>query len=329
MLLHIHHETKLTYSEPVAENVFELRMAPVSTDDQTVLGYRLRIMPPAPVTTYHDGFGNRVDLFNLLAPCREVVVQATSVVRTHRRAGEPRLAAVAWPGEQPIALEAFEFLSPSPLVDPSAQLDAFLASGPEPAGSLAEVVRQVLEAVRARLKYEKKVTTVRTPVSEALALGRGVCQDFAHLFLGACRRLGLSARYVSGYVNQPGEIATHAWCQVWGGSSVGWVDVDPTRGEFAGDDHVVTAVARDYADVPPNRGAWKGHARETISVAVQVQPVERMPANWSDWLGTPTSWSASAFSWSQRRQRPNSFHQAGGRNCLRQQQSQQQQSPSP
>ena len=121
------------------------------------------------------------------------------------------------------------------------------------------------------------MTTARTPVSEALALGRGVCQDFAHLFLGACRGLGLPARYVSGYVNHPGEIATHAWCQVWAGDRVGWVDVDPTRGEFVADDYVVTAVGRDYSDVPPNRGLWKGRAEETITVSVKVEPVDRVP----------------------------------------------------
>src|SRR5262249_14687705 len=85
MLLCIEHETKLIYSEPVAEHVVEVRMAPLSDDDQTTLGYRLRIVPGAPVTAYRDGFGNRVDLFNFYAPCQEVTVQATSYVRTQRR----------------------------------------------------------------------------------------------------------------------------------------------------------------------------------------------------------------------------------------------------
>src|SRR5207248_1367780 len=136
------------------------------------------------------------------------------------------------------------------------------ASGfnPEARRSLAGVVGELMAAVRGRLTYEKKVTTARTPVAEALALGRGVCQDFAHLMIAACRGVGLPARYVSGYVNQPGEVATHAWVQVWGGPGAGWVDVDPTLDAWPADDHVVTAVGRDYADVPPNRGVWKGTA---------------------------------------------------------------------
>ena len=113
-------------------------------------------------------------------------------------------------------LEALEFLRPSPLVDPCPALEECRDRLGTPSGSLGEVVELVVAAVHGRLTYQKKVTSARTPVSEALALGRGVCQDFAHLFLGLCRGVGLPARYVSGCVNQAGGIATHAWCQVWG-----------------------------------------------------------------------------------------------------------------
>ena len=92
MLLRVQHETKLTYTEPVSETVFEVRMAPPSDEDQTNLGYHLRTIPSAPVTVYRDGFGNRVDLFNILTPYQELVIRATSIVRTHR-AGPARVAA--------------------------------------------------------------------------------------------------------------------------------------------------------------------------------------------------------------------------------------------
>src|SRR5919107_3630077 len=97
MLLRITHQTKLTYSEPVAETIFEVLMAPPSDEDQTALGYRLRTTPQAPVTSYRDGFGNRVDLFNIASPYQELVVQATSYVRTHRRPASSRLAGIPWP----------------------------------------------------------------------------------------------------------------------------------------------------------------------------------------------------------------------------------------
>lgn len=322
MLLRIQHETKLRYSDSVAETVFEVRMAPQSDEDQTNLGYRLRITPPAPVTSYRDGFGNRVDLFNIMTPYQDLVIQTTTLMRTHRRSGEARLTDADLGGDGATTLEALEYLQPSGLVDRSADLDEFLAglARPQPGRALAGTIAQLLKAVSGRLKYEKKVTNARTPLSEALALGRGVCQDFAHLFLGACRGVGIPGRYVSGYLCGPGELATHAWCQVWGGR-IGWVDVDPTRGTFADDNYVVTAVGRDFFDVPPNRGVWKGHADEVITVAVKVEPTERMPPDWAEW-NTQASWSGTPWTHSQRYDRR---HNMFPKSLYRQQQSQQQQ----
>jgi transglutaminase-like putative cysteine protease len=322
MLLRIQHETKLRYSDSVAETVFEVRMSPQSDDDQTNLGYRLRITPAAPVTSYRDGFGNRVDLFNIMTPYRDLVIQTTTLMRTHRRSGEARLAEADLGGDGATALEALEYLQPSALVNRCDDLDDFVASltRPQSVRVLAGSITRVLEAVSGRLKYEKKVTTARTPLSEALALGRGVCQDFAHLFLGACRGIGIPARYVSGYLCGPGELATHAWCQVWGGR-IGWVDVDPTRGIFADDNYVVTAVGRDFFDVPPNRGVWKGQADEVITVAVKVEPTERMPPDWAEW-NTQAPWAGNPWTHTQRYDRR---HNPLSKSLYRQQQSQQQQ----
>ncbi|QDV32665.1 transglutaminase family protein [Tautonia plasticadhaerens] len=283
MLLRIQHETRFTYTAPVTETVFEVRMAPQSDEDQTALRYRLQTTPQAPVTAFHDGFGNRVDLFNIAKPYHELIIRSTSFVRTHRRQASPRLLEVSWPPSGPYDVDAAEFLLPSPLVDASPALDAFLGELPRPTGDAMSDILALVSAVRDRFKYEKRVTGARTLLSEALEGGKGVCQDFAHLFIGACRGLGIPARYVSGYVNHPGEIATHAWCQIWGGDGVGWFDVDPTAGEFASDDYVVIAFGRDYSDVPPNRGVWKGKAEEQIAVTVGVEPVDRLPFEWNEW----------------------------------------------
>jgi transglutaminase-like putative cysteine protease len=141
------------------------------------------------------------------------------------------------------------------------------------------------------------------------------------LFLAACRGIGLPARYVSGYIHEPGEVATHAWCQVWTGAS-GWLDVDPTRGTLVGDDYIKIAVGRDYSDVPPNRGVWKGRAEETIAVSVKVEPIERVPVDWSEWSGGHAPWSTSSWVQSQSRlERSKQNPQVG----YRQQQGQQQQ----
>jgi transglutaminase-like putative cysteine protease len=321
MLLRIDHETRLTYSEPVTESVIKLRMAPISDEYQTLTGYRLRLTPSAPITSFRDGFSNRVDLFNILPPHPEVAIAATSFVQTHRRPGLDRLSGVTWTQDGQIDLEAVEYLRPSCLIAHGPALAEFVAGLPRRTGSLAEQVQAIVTAVRGRMVYEKTVTTAHTPVAEALALGRGVCQDFAHLLIAACRGVGLPARYVSGYVNQPGEVATHAWAQIWAGPQCGWIDIDPTHDTWPGDDHVVTAVGRDYADVPPNRGVWKGAATETIAVMVTVRPLDRLPPEAGEPIGG-AAWTRTASPQPLSRSR---FLQQNQTRVIRQQQSQQQQ----
>jgi len=201
MLFRIEHETRLTYTAPVSDHVCEVRMAPQSDEDQTALGYRLRVSPPAAATTYYDGFGNRVELFNVPARATEMVIRAVNFVRTHRRPADDRLAG-ADPLGSAVAPAAVEFLQPSPLAAPCPALDAFVVGLPStPQGLLERFVRMLMTAVGGRLSFEKKTTDARTPVGDALALGCSVWQDFAHLFLAACRRRGVPARYVSGYVH--------------------------------------------------------------------------------------------------------------------------------
>jgi len=328
-LLRIDHETKLTYTEPVIEAVMEVRMAPPSTEDQTILGYRLRTTPPVPVTSYRDGYGNRTELFTIGSPHSETVIRTASCVRVHRRTGPERLTDMLWPAETSTSVDAIEYLRGSPLVEMTGDVQSFCASTPEPKGTYLEAVGAILKASRAALTYEKKVTTATTQVGDALKLGMGVCQDFAHLFLAVARHWKLPARYVSGYVNQVGELATHAWVQIWAGPEVGWVDIDPTQGKWVSQDHVVTAVGRDFSDVPPNRGVWKGvNAEETITVSVSVQPVDRVPMDLSDGDGG-SPWMTGTQSSPVERDGPprdRLFNQQKQQRVLfRQQQSQQQQ----
>lgn len=322
-MLRIDHETRLSYSQPIVESVIEARMAPLSTEDQTVLGYRLRSSPPLNPTTYRDGFGNRVELLTLMAPHTDLVIRAASCVRVHRRPPLERLAGVPWPAESSVAVDAMEYLRPSPLANQSPEVAAFCDSIPKLEGGFVSVVERLNNAVRSALKYEKKATSAYTQVSEALKLGAGVCQDYAHLFIALARHWDMPTRYVSGYINEPGEIATHAWCQVWAGQTVGWVDLDPTRGLWADADHIVTAVGRDFSDVPPNRGVWKGTAQETISVTVNVQQVDRVPGDLSDHAEGP-GWSASAAGAAAGRESGGYGNQQRKRQFFRQQQSQQQ-----
>ena len=141
-----------------------------------------------------------------------------------------------------------------------------------------DAVLLVTEAARDALVYRKGVTTSWTTVSEALDQGAGVCQDFAHLGLALLRLVGVPCRYVSGYLHRSdlAEVETHAWCEAFI-PSFGWLAFDPTHGEMVGDCHVAVAAGRSYADVPPNRGVYRGEAEEKISAAVTIQPVDARP----------------------------------------------------
>ena len=129
-----------------------------------------------------------------------------------------------------------------------------------------------MRALRSRLVYERGATDVMTRADAALELGRGVCQDFAHVMLAACRRAGIPSRYVSGYLYDPQEeheAESHAWVDVLDAQR-GWVSIDPTHDREQTEAYVRVAVGRDYADVPPTRGVFKGFSEETLEVAVRM-----------------------------------------------------------
>lgn len=284
MLLKIRHETVLTYTAEVSGTIFEARMAPRSDEDQTSFSYSLASSPSAPLTSYRDGDGNRIDLFNISQPYSNLSVTATSHVRTHRRDAFSRLKSEKITSIDPsmLTMELSELLKPSPLVPLGAKLLEFSNSIAWPTEESASGrAERLIDAVSRRLTYAPSVTHAWSSVDEVLEHNSGVCQDFAHVLIGLARVRGIPARYVSGYIHQPGQIATHAWAQVWFGPSAGWIDIDPTRSGFATDDHVTVAFGRDYSDVPPNRGVWSGSATESIDVSVEICEIDRLPADYT------------------------------------------------
>jgi transglutaminase-like putative cysteine protease len=169
-------------------------------------------------------------------------------------------------------LDRFDFLAPTAYAPFSEAVRALAAPCQVPGDAFATANR-VLWTVRRHLRYESGSTDVTTSADEALTRGLGVCQDFAHLTLAACRVLGVPARYVSGYVFAPGSAtsaASHAWVDVFADRQ-GWLSLDPTHDKAQGPEHVRVAVGRDYADVPPTRGVFKGNAKESLEVTVRIE----------------------------------------------------------
>lgn len=181
-----------------------------------------------------------------------------------------------------VRTEAVEFTLPSHFAARDPALATFAREAFTPERPLAEAALALMTQVHEQFDYKPLATHVGTRATEALAQRRGVCQDFAHVMIGACRSLGLAARYVSGYLlTQPppgqarlvGADASHAWAAVWCPKQ-GWLALDPTNNVQAGTDHVTLAWGRDYADVAPLRGVIRGGGRAQPRVAVTVEPLD-------------------------------------------------------
>ena len=171
-------------------------------------------------------------------------------------------------------LDQFDFLMPSTYTPEDAKTRRFATTFVQ--DDARDTVFALMHAVYTHLKYVPGATDVRTKADDVLTLGQGVCQDFAHVMIASCRCQGIPARYVSGYLNDPASDgrngASHAWMDAFIPGS-GWISLDPTHNCEQTENYVRLAVGRDYSDVPPTRGVFKGKAKETLDVQVSVHPL--------------------------------------------------------
>jgi hypothetical protein len=291
MILEIQHETAIEYSQPVTEWLCELRMEPVSDAAQRCHSFQISLGRPASIASYVDGFGNRVHHFNLLRPPTTLRILAASVVETDQGGVGPIASQVVFPEAEPaeewqLPLEVVDYLPLRGPVRTSPLLDPLLAQlRPLPRMRVGIWVCQVAEHIRGRFEYARDVTDATSPIDHLLQHGKGVCQDFTHLMIAVLRSFGVPARYVSGYIHRPNkESQSHAWCEVWL-PDVGWTGFDPTNGCPVNHDFVKTAVGRDFSDVPPNKGTYRGAGDEKIEVRVATRTLDRLPSlAWHDQL---------------------------------------------
>jgi transglutaminase-like putative cysteine protease len=261
MRLRIEHTTTFTYDHPISEAYTEMRLKPRDTDSQRCLSFGLTTEPQDAVLHYFDHYGNDVHHFDVIQPHQKLMVTAVSEVFTSDR--------FASDSSQLSPLDEFNYLSPTDYAPHSADLVTF-SHQHKIEHDLLGTVLALMHALHANLIYEKGATDVKTTADKALALGRGVCQDFSHVMLAVCRIQNIPARYVSGYLHNDGLAATsHAWVDVRVPER-GWISLDPTHNTEQTGEYVRVAVGRDYADVPPTRGIFKGNAREKMDVTVSV-----------------------------------------------------------
>jgi len=214
-----------------------------------------------------------------------------------------RLDADAWSrlDSDMAARDFWEMLTPSQFAQWSNAMARFAAELRLPSRDAArrtdpmELLLDLNAAVYGAIEYVPKSTRVDSPADDALRNRQGVCQDYAHIVIALVRQLGIPCRYVSGYLfhregvkTRSAEGATHAWVEAYL-PEIGWTGFDPTNNTLAGETHVRTAVGRDYADVPPTRGVFKGDAESELTVAVRVAPSDKAPPPEAEMA--PEDWS--------------------------------------
>jgi transglutaminase-like putative cysteine protease len=234
-----------------------------------------------------DYFGNDVTSFEVLERHDRLDTTAKSVVEVRPEPAES-LPSISWEEAReriaaesdPACVEASEFIYSSPYVPPSPQLDDYARKTFTPNRPLIESVRELAHRIHEEFKYKPKSTSIDIPLTKVLRSREGVCQDFAHVMIGALRSRRLAARYVSGYVRPgpkvQGAQASHAWVGVFVPGS-GWHSFDPTNDAMVSDSHVTLAWGRDYGDVAPVKGITLGGGDQTVEVEVYVRPLEDRP----------------------------------------------------
>lgn len=288
MRYEIHHRTTCTYDEPVSIGHHLARLAPRNLPGQHCEWHSVDIEPPpASMAGHTDYFGNATLFFAMRGSHRTLNVIAHSFVDV---APPPRHAPSLTPSWEWLRdavradvltpdAEAGEFSFASLMITPKAIFADYAVPSFTPQRPMLEAAMDLCGRIFRDFKFDPKATDVATPVHEAFEKRRGVCQDFAHIYIACLRSLGLPARYVSGYLETlppPGKPklvgadASHAWVSVWCGTQVGWVDIDPTNNCLLTGRHITVAHGRDFSDVSPLRGVVFGSGDQELKVAVDV-----------------------------------------------------------
>lgn len=287
MRYRVGHVTTYSYPKGVTRCLSRAHLLPRTTPSQKVVSRTLRIDPtPDDRQDRLDGFGNTVTYFSVERPYSLLEVEAVSEVEV---SSPPRSATEqeSWETTRdaqnhPIAARPFTI--ESQMVPRTPELADFAAASFRPGRSLLDAATDLTHRIYQDFSYDPTFSTISTPIAEVMEHRRGVCQDFAHLAIGAMRSVGLAARYVSGYLETKpppgtpklrGADASHAWCSVRLADGT-WLDLDPTNDLVAPEHHITVAWGRDYREVAPLSGIVVGPGGPSkLEVGVDVEQVVR------------------------------------------------------
>jgi len=249
-------ESRTDFSNPVKDHSFLLRSFPLEDARQTLHDPSLRIVPqPDSLSSGHDCWGARID-YGFQAAAHDSFSYISE--------GTVEVAPYPIADGSPSAL--FYMDSRMTVHDP-----AMACLSPKTDGTPFERALEISSRVKTEMSYTKNVTSAETTAAQAFRLRKGVCQDYAHIMISACRASGIPARYVCGMI--PGEGETHAWVEVWSEGS--WYGLDPTAGKVCDDRYIAIAKGRDAGDCPVVRGLFKGCAMQNTATLSSVEQSEQ------------------------------------------------------
>jgi transglutaminase-like putative cysteine protease len=285
------HRTRYTHTTPVGSAWQSLHLQPRNEDAQQCESFELQVAPhPTDLASRFDYFGNKQHFFTLQEPHGELSITSRSIVLRDEpvltMAGlTPAFGDIPARVDRAVLEEDFsleQYLNASsliPLLPEALELSDELAAGLDTGISTLDWLALFGERFHHAFAFDREATEISTPLSEVIAERRGVCQDFAHLFISCLRQRRLPAAYVSGYLlthppagreRLAGADASHAWVSVFIPGS-GWVDYDPTNACFVGSGHIVVARGRDFRDVSPVKGLFSGGGVKVLETGVNVE----------------------------------------------------------
>jgi transglutaminase-like putative cysteine protease len=273
------HQTTYRYPGKIHESYSIVHLRPRSDSSQYCTQYELNVAPRARVFSYTDRFGNDVQHFAVLPDHDVLSIIARSSVITVRspKPDVPSPVTKDLLATDPNVRWLYDELHESQYVVFGPQLQAFAAEVGDPGRD--DLVAWYLHAgmsISQKFTYDTGASSVQTTIDESIRARAGVCQDYAHILIALCRYYAIPARYVSGYIfsGQEGSVlgaeASHAWCEAYLGPH-GWIGFDPTNETLIDDRFARIAVGRDYRDVSPVRGVYKGASRSSMSVNVAME----------------------------------------------------------
>lgn len=265
MLLSVRHTTRYAFTAPVAHGMQRLRLKPKTTHGQTVIDWTMELEGATAETEYEDEHHNATTLVSVRPGTHELVIHCSGVVETIDNSGIIGQHA----GHMPL----WCFLRQTALTRPGPRMRALVAGLGGDRGNPLELLHTLSRAVRDAIRYEPGSTDATTSGEQALAAGRGVCQDHSHAFIGAGRLLDIPMRYVSGYLKldeTDEQQAGHGWAEGHV-DGLGWVGFDVANAICPDERYVRVASGCDYREAAPVTGLAQGSGETSLEVNVMVQ----------------------------------------------------------